>query len=640
MAQSAETGSVQRDSAHLDHLRSSRQVMREVGESFPGWSAQQDGQDTEPLLPSPLPKFSQKSHSEIWQESDSLPTRRGTWNWGVASPKVGRPADSATSETNEQDFWSLSPSFVLSGTHAQEPLRNANPDPLPSSSRSLETSYVGEHPSRRPSAASPHDASWNGHWPWQNAPSNSLQETDREHRTHSDASNYRLGANGSPSSLSARHSASLRGRVPTSLPRDNVRGFFTPRHSAPQTLMDGQAAEACRRVDSRSVWLDASPSPRRGSMQANPGHIRSTSSPRTFALVDRSIRRPSASSLSSTPNRGSSEQMDGIDDMHRSASSSNLHLNHVWQSEPCVPTMDWPPAKASASTAQSTRRAGSFAVPKHNQRTHNSSFSRSTSVGIRPASFDHPTSSPPRSPLPDASVCDQDLSRDLSQMSITAKAPQRSDSSTESEVDAAVSTRSVSNAHGFASSFTPNPYLPIWAAVPPSYFALPTPVRAFVIKSFTKADVETSLRHSVWTSTEKGNHRLNQAWSESSHLGPIYLFFSVNGSGQFCGIAQMVSGLDYSQTTTIWAEQHRWKGLFRVHWLLVKDVPNAHLRGIHLQLRGEQKSVTQSRDTQELPTNVCNEMLRVFYAYNGYSSLQPSYPISDSSMDHPKHPFK
>lgn len=111
---------------------------------------------------------------------------------------------------------------------------------------------------------------------------------------------------------------------------------------------------------------------------------------------------------------------------------------------------------------------------------------------------------------------------------------------------------------------------------------LPMPVRAFVIKSFTNVDVERSLRHGVWTSTEKGNHRLDRAWAASHESGPIYLFFSVNGSGRFCGVAQMTSGLDYSQSSDIWADGHRWKGLFHVQWLIVKDVPNARLRHIVL----------------------------------------------------------
>lgn len=131
-----------------------------------------------------------------------------------------------------------------------------------------------------------------------------------------------------------------------------------------------------------------------------------------------------------------------------------------------------------------------------------------------------------------------------------------------------------------------NMYRPV-----PMILPWPAPERAFVIKSFTEVDVKVSLTHGVWASTEKGNHRLDKAWMKSSQRGPIYLFFSVNGSGRFCGLAQMVSGLDYTQSSNIWAEGHRWKGLFHVHWLMTKDVPNSHLRHIllHSTLAGQSR---------------------------------------------------
>lgn len=149
----------------------------------------------------------------------------------------------------------------------------------------------------------------------------------------------------------------------------------------------------------------------------------------------------------------------------------------------------------------------------------------------------------------------------------------------------------------------------------------PMPERAFVIKSFTAIDVQLSVTHGVWTSTEKGNHRLNKAWMRSSQRGPIYLFFSVNGSGRFCGVAQMVSGLDYTQSSNIWAEGDRWKGLFHVHWLILKDIPNARLRHMTLLNTVERKPITQSRETQELLPEAALELLHIFHTHQSVSSL-------------------
>jgi hypothetical protein len=53
--------------------------------------------------------------------------------------------------------------------------------------------------------------------------------------------------------------------------------------------------------------------------------------------------------------------------------------------------------------------------------------------------------------------------------------------------------------------------------------------------------VQKSLKHEIWSSTVLGNKRLDTAFREFSHKGPIYLFFSVNGSRHFCGVAEMLT---------------------------------------------------------------------------------------------------
>lgn len=150
---------------------------------------------------------------------------------------------------------------------------------------------------------------------------------------------------------------------------------------------------------------------------------------------------------------------------------------------------------------------------------------------------------------------------------------------------------------------------------------VPLPQRAFIIKSFTDVDIQQSMQHGIWTSTEKGNQRLDRAWRQSHATGPIYLFFSVNGSGRFCGMAQMTSGLDYNQCSDIWADGTRWKGLFHVHWLLIKDVPNAQLRHIILRNTADMRPVTKSRDTQELLPEAAVAVLQIFFTYTSYSSF-------------------
>ena len=169
---------------------------------------------------------------------------------------------------------------------------------------------------------------------------------------------------------------------------------------------------------------------------------------------------------------------------------------------------------------------------------------------------------------------------------------------------------------------------PPWPVMPPAAYMgtpampyLPLPACAFVIKSFNEVDVCNSLQYGIWTSTEKGNQRLDRAWAQHAHAGPIYLFFSVNGSGQFCGVAQMLSGVDRTKRSAVWVEAQRWRGLFRVSWLLVRNVPNSQLRHIVLENTPERKSVTQSRDTQELLPHAAAAMLQVMSTYPTHDTL-------------------
>eukprot|EP01105_Mastigella_eilhardi_P016609 TRINITY_DN37_c0_g1_i2.p2 TRINITY_DN37_c0_g1~~TRINITY_DN37_c0_g1_i2.p2 ORF type:complete len:189 (+),score=65.58 TRINITY_DN37_c0_g1_i2:1526-2092(+) len=63
-----------------------------------------------------------------------------------------------------------------------------------------------------------------------------------------------------------------------------------------------------------------------------------------------------------------------------------------------------------------------------------------------------------------------------------------------------------------------------------------------------------------------------------------------------------------------------WKGAFGVRWLLVKDVPNALLRHIKLA-NNDNKPMTNSRDTQEVPYEQGAVVLRVFHECKARSSI-------------------
>ena len=66
-------------------------------------------------------------------------------------------------------------------------------------------------------------------------------------------------------------------------------------------------------------------------------------------------------------------------------------------------------------------------------------------------------------------------------------------------------------------------------------------------------------------------------------------------------MAEMLSTVDYNNTgKSVWVNNDKFKAQFMVKWIYVKDVPNRQFRHIRLE-NNENKPVTNSRDTQEIP---------------------------------------
>ncbi|KAJ1418690.1 YTH domain [Sesbania bispinosa] len=148
----------------------------------------------------------------------------------------------------------------------------------------------------------------------------------------------------------------------------------------------------------------------------------------------------------------------------------------------------------------------------------------------------------------------------------------------------------------------------------------------FVIKSYSEDDVHKSIKYNVWSSTPHGNKKLQSAYEDARRLArgksggcPIFLFFSVNASGQFCGIAEMVGPVDFNKDMDFW-QQDKWNGSFPVKWHIIKDVPNGNFRHIILE-NNENKPVTNSRDTQEIMYRKGLEMLKIFKNHSFKTSL-------------------
>jgi hypothetical protein len=139
----------------------------------------------------------------------------------------------------------------------------------------------------------------------------------------------------------------------------------------------------------------------------------------------------------------------------------------------------------------------------------------------------------------------------------------------------------------------------------------------YVIKSYSEDDVHKCIKYEVWSSTPNGNKRLDAAYndaqaklSESGKKIPIFLFFSVNRSGQFVGVAEMIGPFDFGKNMDFW-QMDKWTGFFPVKWHIIKDLPNSQLRHIILE-NNDNRDVTYTRDTQEVQLKQGLEMLNIF----------------------------
>ncbi|CAH8355277.1 unnamed protein product [Eruca vesicaria subsp. sativa] len=157
----------------------------------------------------------------------------------------------------------------------------------------------------------------------------------------------------------------------------------------------------------------------------------------------------------------------------------------------------------------------------------------------------------------------------------------------------------------------------------------------FVIKSYSEDDVHKSIKYNVWSSTFNGNKKLDSAYQDSQKkieenggTCPVFLFFSVNASGQFCGVAEMIGRVDYEKSMEFW-QQDKWTGYFPVKWHIIKDVPNPQLRHIILEYN-ENKPVTNSRDTQEVRLPQGNEVLDIFKNYAAKTSILDDFEFYEN----------
>ena len=153
----------------------------------------------------------------------------------------------------------------------------------------------------------------------------------------------------------------------------------------------------------------------------------------------------------------------------------------------------------------------------------------------------------------------------------------------------------------------------------------------FVIKSFSEEDVHKSIKYNVWSSSKDGNLTLSNAFKiTEENKGNVYLFFSCNGSGRYCGLARMKTPCDENKTFGLWTQDGKWPGLFDVEWLFIKDVPFKEFKNVIITMKdGEVKPISNSRDTQEVPFEQAKIMIQKIAEYQNTNTILEHFEFYD-----------
>ena len=157
----------------------------------------------------------------------------------------------------------------------------------------------------------------------------------------------------------------------------------------------------------------------------------------------------------------------------------------------------------------------------------------------------------------------------------------------------------------------------------------------FVIKSFSEEDVHKSIKYNVWSSSKNGNLTLSNAFNITKEKnGNVYLFYSCNGSGRYCGIARMKTPCDENKTFELLTQDGKWPGLFDVEWLFIKDVPFKEFKNVIITMKdGEIKPISNARDTQEIPFEQAKIMMQKIAEYQNTNTILEHFEFYDMRQE-------
>lgn len=206
---------------------------------------------------------------------------------------------------------------------------------------------------------------------------------------------------------------------------------------------------------------------------------------------------------------------------------------------------------------------------------------------------------------------------------------------------------------------------------PPRFDCKPPHAKFCVIKSYTEDDIHKSIKYEIWcklplcvlawlkelttrsqrarslvttdsTASSKRARLTDLSISSSLSTGLVTLPVSLRclalSTRQFPAMFGLTpSGRESSKLVSEPYYRSRWIRLsltiwLQLRWIYIKDVPNNALRHLRLNNTQENKPVTSSRDTQEVPYEVGTEMLRIITSYNSKTSLLQDFAYYGQSL--------
>ncbi|EAR94570.3 hypothetical protein TTHERM_00047100 (macronuclear) [Tetrahymena thermophila SB210] len=168
---------------------------------------------------------------------------------------------------------------------------------------------------------------------------------------------------------------------------------------------------------------------------------------------------------------------------------------------------------------------------------------------------------------------------------------------------------------------------------------IPQAARFFQMKAYQWEAIKAGVLYGTWSTSIDQNILLDQAFCEAKGKYPIILFFSINQSKSFQGVAVMKSRVNPQWRQDVWDDNKKFQGLFFIEWIYVQHILSTEFKGI-LNSLNYNKPVINQRNGQQINYEAGIQMLEVFMKQSQSKRIDQDYIWNtliqfDEPEDHP-----